>query len=284
VESSPSPRDVKKAQLRHWNSVADGWAQWHRWTVRNFGLLTPWLSDATGWKPGASILDVGCGSGYPALAEAVAVRPGGTVRAIDISPKMLAAAARAASNEKLDNLTFHQMDAEYLAFADETFDAVTCVCGLMFCPDPQRAVREMRRVLTPHGRFGIVVWAEPSLNPFSMVIVGVMTQFITLPPLPGASEPGPFRFAAARDLESVLRAGGLSGFTIETRSITCEFQSADEYLDVFVDVAGWKRRADSLSDQDTARLRNALREAVRPYSEDERVRFMATMHCASGQK
>jgi SAM-dependent methyltransferase len=284
VESSASTRDIKAAQLRHWNSVAGGWAHWYAWTERNFGLLTPWLGEATKWQPGAAILDVGCGSGYPALAAAAAVRPGGTVTAIDLSPNMLAAAARAAADRQLDNVTFQEADAESLTFADETFDAVTCVCGLMFCPDPQRAVREMRRVLEPRGRLAVVVWAEPSLNPFSMVIVGVIARFITLPPFPGAAAPGPFRFASVDDLGSVLRAASWSRITIETRAITCEFQSVDEYLDVFVDVAGWKRRRESLSDQETSRLRQALEEAVRPHVEHGRLRLVATMHCAAAEK
>lgn len=79
-------------------------------------------------------------------------------------------------------------------FPDETFDAVKCVCTLMFSPDLNRRSAKIRRVLKPGGRFGIVVWDEPSLDPFSMVLVSVMSTFIALPPLPGADAPGPFRF------------------------------------------------------------------------------------------
>jgi hypothetical protein len=67
VELSPSPRDVKEAQLRHWNSVADGWAHWYGWTARNFGLLTPWLREATGRRSGASIWMSAAGLGIPRL-------------------------------------------------------------------------------------------------------------------------------------------------------------------------------------------------------------------------
>ena len=88
-----------------------------------------------------------------------------------MSPKMRAVIAAGAAADGLDNVDVIEMDAENLRFADETFDAVTDVCALVFSPEPERAVREIRRVLKPHGRFRIVVWDE---------FVG---QWITLLPL-----------------------------------------------------------------------------------------------------
>ena len=104
--------DVKDQQRKHWNAVADGWAAWLDWTERNFRPVTDWLRDASGWSPGARVLDVACGSGYPALAAAAYVRPGGTVIAIDISPQMIVVASRQAKAEGLDNIQFLEMDAE----------------------------------------------------------------------------------------------------------------------------------------------------------------------------
>jgi enediyne biosynthesis protein CalE5 len=196
---SSSAADVSEAQKQHWTSVADAWAKWFDWTQRNFAPLTMLLRERTDWEPGAAILDIGCGSGYPALVAAAAVRPSGTVTAIDASPKMLAVTAARAAADGLDNVDVLEMDAENLGFADETFDAVTDVCALMFSPEPERAVREICRVLKPHGRFGIVVWDDPALNPFSMLILGVIRKFIALPPLP---EPT----AAVRPLSRIHRS------------------------------------------------------------------------------
>jgi ubiquinone/menaquinone biosynthesis C-methylase UbiE len=181
-----SSGEVREAQKRHWTSVADAWAKWFDWTERNFAPLTMLLRERSGWEPGAAMLDIGCGSGYPALAAAAAVRPSGTVTAIDVSPKMLAVTAARAAADGLDNVNVLEMDAENLRFADETFDAVTCVCALMFSPEPERAVHEIHRVLKSHGRVGIVVWDGPALNPFSMLILGVISQFIALPAAAGA--------------------------------------------------------------------------------------------------
>jgi SAM-dependent methyltransferase len=52
------------------------------------------------------------------------------------------------------------MDAEDLAFADGSFDAALCALGLMYAPDPEKAVAEMHRVLRPGGRAVCAVWGE----------------------------------------------------------------------------------------------------------------------------
>lgn len=284
MERESSLTEVREGQRRHWTSVADAWGKWFDWTEENFAPLTAWLRDQTGLRPGANVLDIGCGSGYPALAAAAAVRPSGTVTAIDISPRMIGVASKRAGECGFDNVTFQEMDADALRFADETFDAVTCVCTLMFSTEPGRAISEIRRVLKPGGRFGIVVWDEPSLNPFSMVLVSVISPFIALPPLQGAGAPGPFRFAAADALESLLRSGGFSSLTIEDRRMTFEFPSVDAYLQIVSEVAGWTRRLQALSPDDLSRLRKSVADGAQPYCVDGHVRVGAAVHCAAGQK
>jgi ubiquinone/menaquinone biosynthesis C-methylase UbiE len=281
---SPSPADVREAQKRHWTSVADAWAKWFDWTERNFAPLTRLLHERTKWEPGAAILDIGCGSGYPALAAAAAVGPLGKVTAVDVSPRMLAVTAARAAADGLDNIDVLEMEAENLRFADETFDVVTDVCALMFSPEPERAVREIRRVLKPEGRFGIVVWDGAALNPFSMLILGVIRKFIALPPLPEPTAPGPFRFAAVGALASVVRAGGFVNPAIESHVMTFEFESVDEYIYVVTDVTGWRRRMEVLSADDLSNFKLALTQAVQPHIQDGRVRLLATVRCAFGRK
>jgi SAM-dependent methyltransferase len=276
--------EVRDGQRRHWTGVADAWDRWFDWTEQNFAPLTAWLRDRTDWRPGAHVLDVGCGAGYPALAAAAAVLPGGRVTAIDISAKMIGAASRRAADAGLDNLDLREMDADAMDFPDDTFDTVTCVCTLMFSPEPRRAIGEIRRVLKPGGRFGIVVWDEPSLNPFSMVLVGLLGTFMALPPLPGGDAPGPFRFAERQALESVLQSGGFSRFTIENVTMTFDFPSVEAYLQVVSEVAGWTRRLEALSPDAQFQLRQAVAEAAEPYCVGGRVRIGSAVHCAFGRK
>jgi SAM-dependent methyltransferase len=274
--------DVKEQQKKHWDTVAGGWGRWLDWTSRNFEPIANWLSNAAPWQPGARVLDVACGSGFPALAVAPAVRPGGTVVATDISPQMLAVAASRAKRDALENVQFIEMDAEDLRFGDREFDAVTNVYGLMFSPDLPRAIAEARRVLRSGGRFLAVTWDDPSQSPFFSVITPVAAPFLSIPP-PAAGASGPFRLSSATQLESLLCEAGFSDVRVDRVSMTLELASADEYLQVFSDVA-WKARVAALSDGDHARLREAIAEAVRPHIVGGRVRLVASSLCAAGTR
>src|SRR6185369_107910 len=125
-----------------------------------------WCADAIGAAPGMRVLDVATGSGQPALAIASRIQPGGTTLGIDFSPEMIAVAERRARDLGAANVSFRTMDAEQLELPDASFDAVTCACGILFFPDADRALAEMRRVLKPGGRVAIGVWDEPLKNPF----------------------------------------------------------------------------------------------------------------------
>jgi len=86
------------------------------------------------------LLDVGFGTGlslphYPPSVEVIG---------IDASLGMLRFAQQQGNKVRLV-----QMDAEHLAFPDQTFDSVAfnlCLCTI---PDPERAVREAIRVARP---------------------------------------------------------------------------------------------------------------------------------------
>jgi hypothetical protein len=117
-----------------------------------------------------------------------------------------------------------------------------------------------------------------------MLILGVISQFIALPPLPEPTAPGPFRFAPAGSLEAVVRAGGFVNPTGESLVMTFEFESVDEYLQVVTDVTGWRRRIDALRADDLSSLKLAVTEAVRPHIENGRIRLQATVRCVFGRK
>jgi ubiquinone/menaquinone biosynthesis C-methylase UbiE len=59
------------------------------------------------------------------------------------------------------------VDAETLPFDDGQFDAVYSQVVLYRLPDPARALREIRRVLAPGGRYLGVERASPWLAPFA---------------------------------------------------------------------------------------------------------------------
>ena len=109
---------------------------------------------------GERVLDVACGSGLIAFRAAEAVGPRGQVVGVDLSGQMVDTARQRATQHRVRNVRFKRMDAEQLSLPDASFDVALCALGLMYLPDPEQAVREMRRVLRPHGRLVIAVWGE----------------------------------------------------------------------------------------------------------------------------
>jgi enediyne biosynthesis protein CalE5 len=273
---------LRAQQTRHWEQVAPGWAAWADWTERNFRPIGDWLADAAGWAPGVRALDVGCGAGFPALLGAARLSPGGTMVATDISTAMVAVTSDRARAVGLVNLEAKAMDAEELRFDDASFDAVTNAYGLMFCPDPQRAVTEAYRVLRPGGRCAVVTWDEPSTSPFFTVIIPTAAPILSLA-APVAGAPGPFRFASVTALEELMRASGFSHVSVESRAVVFECASVEEYFQIFSDVA-WGARVAALPDAELFRLRDAVARAVQPFVRDGRLRLVATSLCASGKK
>jgi SAM-dependent methyltransferase len=97
---------------------------------------------------GRRLLDIGCADGTYTrrLAERF-----DQVDAIDIEPDRLADFR--ALLQPGDNVTVHDMSADELTFAEETFDVVTAIEVMEHVGDVDAVLREVARVLVPGGRF-----------------------------------------------------------------------------------------------------------------------------------
>jgi ubiquinone/menaquinone biosynthesis C-methylase UbiE len=111
-------------------------------------------------KPGEQVLDLACGTGLISFVAAEAVGPSGRVVGTDLSGRMIERARETALERGVSNASFARMDAERLDLPDAGFDVVTCALGLMYLPEPERALHEMRRVLRPGGRLALAIWGE----------------------------------------------------------------------------------------------------------------------------
>ena len=107
--------------------------------------LGPVVVEAAGITAGQRVLDVAAGSGNAAIPAA---RTGAQVVASDLTPELLEVGRAAADAEGLD-LAWEQADAEALPYADDEFDAVISVVGVMFAPHHQAAADELVRVCRP---------------------------------------------------------------------------------------------------------------------------------------
>jgi ubiquinone/menaquinone biosynthesis C-methylase UbiE len=107
-------------------------------------------------------LDIATGAGHVALALAPRLAH---VVASDLTPQMLGVARGLARQREILNMSFANMRAEALPFADTTFDLVTCRIAPHHFDDVSKFVAESARVLRPGGVFGLVenVSPDPSI-------------------------------------------------------------------------------------------------------------------------
>ena len=102
-------------------------------------------------RPGASVLDVGCGSGTDAFVAARLVGPSGCVVGVDLTGEMLEAPLEALAASPVTGLSFVEAAADSLPFPDASFDLVLSNGVLNLVPDKDAVFRELRRVLRPGG-------------------------------------------------------------------------------------------------------------------------------------
>jgi len=204
--SSPDPREAIR---REWLAAAPFWKKWYSQLAFQSRQATELVVQGAALSPGLHVLDLASGSGEPALSVSVAVGPQGRVLATDLLPEMLEIARENAQARGLANLDFRAADAEQLPFPDRQFDRVTCRFGIMFMPDIQKALSEMRRVLKPGGRVSFVTWGPLEENPLFGLMIRPFMKYVDVPPPPPDS-PHVFRFADERKLVQTISAAGFA--------------------------------------------------------------------------
>ena len=116
------------------------------------------------------VADVGCGNGLY-LAELARRRHEGPVLGVDMSPGMLLAARRRAPRASL-----LVADAAALPVRDGAADLTLATHMLYHVPEPDRAIRELRRVTRPGGRLIVVLNGADHLRELRGLIAEAMAS------------------------------------------------------------------------------------------------------------
>ena len=204
------------AQIENWDGAGgEHWvaeaARYDRMNER----FAERIIDALAPKAGERVLDIGCGNGALALAIASLVAPDGGVVGLDISGPMLANARRRADATGAVNISFEKGDAQIHPITEQSFDAVVSRFGVMFFEDPIAAFTNLHRALKPGGRLAFTCWQDLFNNEWIMVPAGAALQHVPMPDFGEPGGPGPFSFADADRLRTVLTAAGFAEIELE---------------------------------------------------------------------
>jgi SAM-dependent methyltransferase len=168
------------------------------------------------------------------------------VTGIDVAPRLLATARRAAAAEGL-RIRFDLGAAEALPYPDSSFDVVTSAQGVIFASDPAAAAHELARVCVAGGRMALT----------ALVPEGPTLELDRLLAARRAPGPGPLDWGRPAYVEALLGASFRLRF--ERGNAPIRAPSAQAVWELYARCYGpLKALVDVLPARDRAALRRRL--------------------------
>jgi ubiquinone/menaquinone biosynthesis C-methylase UbiE len=288
ASTSPTVEQIRTRVHQMWGSVAGSWAEHADEVEQRSTAVTRAMVAAVTPAPGNTVLELACGAGGLGLAMADQVSPGGSVLLTDVAPEMVRIAAAAARRGEhvgaAAQVSARVIDLEQIDLPDESFDIVVCREGLMFAVDPQRAAREIARVLRPGGRVAVAVWGPRHRNPWLGVLADAIQDQTGLPvPPPGV--PGPFSMAADGQLEDTLAGAGLEQVRVEEMAVPTQDASFEDYWQLRIQLAGpMKNVLAALPIEVLATIRESAREKLSEYQSPSGLTIPGVAYVGSAQR
>ncbi len=228
--------ELKKRQRNDWNAVAPGWEKWWQTLEEGACHVSAKMLQMAMLKSGQRVLDIATGIGEPAVSAAHRVAPDGYVLGIDQAENMLQIARQRGVQEGLHNLVFRQLDGESMDSLEETYDVVLCRWGLMFFPELETALRNIRKRLVQGGRLSAAVWSTPEKVPAISLAMNVVREQLALPP-PSPDTPGPFSLADGKRLQTALHNAGFSAISATSVKVSFDMPSVEAYAEFTRDIS-----------------------------------------------
>jgi SAM-dependent methyltransferase len=244
-----------------------------RWSRLVAHTFLDWL----GVAPASRWLDVGCGTG--ALSQTILDIAAPThVTGIDRSDGYISYAQAHVHDQRA---SFAVGDAQALSEQPASYDVAVSGLMLNFLPQPERAVREMARVVRPGGIVAAYVWDYAGK-------MQLMRHFwnaaVALDPDASELDEGRrFPLCQPAPLTELFRRAGLSQVEVRAVDIATDFQDFDDYWSPFL---GGQGPAPSyvmaLSDERRAALRERIRAGL-PFALDGSIPLIARAWAVRGR-
>jgi SAM-dependent methyltransferase len=255
-------------QQAFWNGPSGD--RWVRGQTVLDTMLRPFgeaAQEAVRISEGEAVLDVGCGCGDTSFALADRVGPAGRVVGLDLSAPMLARARE--TSQGRPNVAFVEGDASRVSLGASAFDVLFSRFGVMFFSDPTLAFTHLRGGLRPSGRVAFVCWRSLDENPWAKVPLDAALALFGPPDPTPPDAPGPFSFADASRVRSILEASGFRRVAIRAFDTHNAFGGSGSLADAAREIVELGPVARFLVDRSEAEVRaarEAVEKAVTPYA------------------
>ena len=226
--------------------------------------VSAWMLEQLMLQPGQRVLELAAGDGDTGFLAAELIRPGGTLVCSDASEAMLSVARARAHRLGIDNVEFRQLELEWIDLPAAAVDAVLCRWGVMLCVDPGAALREIRRVLRPGGRFSLAVWDDATLNPWATIPRRALVNTGNASP-PDPNAPGPFALSAPGRLAELLEDAGFTQVIVQPIAVERIVQGVDAFVAETLDCTRlFAERYERLSDEQRASVVREIASLAEP--------------------
>ena len=228
-----------------------------------------WLEPETN----SSWIDVGCGTGALSQAILESARPASIV-SVDLSDGFVATARQRLG----DSARCLVGDATNLEFPDSEYNNVVSALTLNFIPDPDLALKEMKRVANEGATVGTYVWDYAGNMQFLKYFWDSVVNIDSAASEMHESK----RFAYFDDdfIEDLYKSAGFRDIWLEKLEIKTVFESFDDYWQPFLGGQGpGPTYVQSLDQKNRTKLEDNLKASL-PCNSNGAIELVATAWAA----
>jgi ubiquinone/menaquinone biosynthesis C-methylase UbiE len=215
--TSPDQLSANEEAIRAWDGpLYDRFVRFREIVTSGLGAHGEEALRLCSPKPGARVLDVGCGFGDTTQRIAAIVGSEGEAVGVDGAPRFIEDAIREAGEASVANARFLVADVRETLCGEGRFDMAFSRFGTMFFANPVAAMRNVRAALVPGGSLVMVVWRRRIDNDWLYRAQTIVERIVARPeeydePTCG---PGPFSMADADTTSEVLIHAGFTDIAL----------------------------------------------------------------------
>lgn len=140
-----------------------------KYSVNRQGF-SAWIAEHYRFRPGASVLELGCGTGSFWLDQEALIQRCSRLILTDFSSGMLKKARE--TLRRFPAIEYETVDIQQIPFPDRSFDAVIANMMLYHVPDLKKGLAEVKRVLKKNGVFYCATYGEHGILEYLCELFG----------------------------------------------------------------------------------------------------------------